>query len=227
MANRRRDSRGRFLKGGRSGSAPGRARSRRRKPRSLGALRGSRGMRGMGSVYSIKRTGMGALSSTAFKESILPILVGGGVAGGTLFAIRKWLTPTGDATKDAIHKYAPLAGLGTGAIAALSLKWLAGSDDAAVGGLVAAAVVGGLGMVMDMVAPQVTMAPAAALPSAGTEGYRNRLGMGAIVPEYGSGMGAIVYQPSANGRRPGSIGSYGETVSLQGINTSVFGTPGF
>lgn len=185
-------------------------------------------MKGLGSVYAIKRTGMsgmgmGALSSTAFRESILPILVGGGIAGGTIFAIRKWLTPSGDATKDAIVKYAPLAGLGTGAIAALSLKWLADSDDAAVGGLVAAAVVGGLGMVMDMVAPQMTGAPA--LPSAGAEGYRRSLG--AIVPEYGNGMGAIVYQPMANGQRNSSIGSYGETVNLSGINTAVFGTPGF
>ena len=220
MANRRRNSRGQFVRGG--GSS-------RRKPGRKPA-HASRGMKGLGSVYAIKRTGMsgmgmGALSSTAFRESILPILVGGGIAGGTIFAIRKWLTPSGDATKDAIIKYAPLAGLGTGAIAALSLKWLADSDDAAVGGLVAAAVVGGLGMVMDMVAPQLTAAPPS-LP-AGTEGYRNRLGVGAIVPEYGSGMGAIVYPPMANGQRSGSIGSYGETVNLSGINTAVFGTPGF
>ena len=52
-------------------------------------------------------------------------------------------------------------------------------------------------------------------------------GVGAIVPEYGSGMGAIVYPPMANGQRNGSIGSYGETVNLSGINTAVFGTPGF
>jgi hypothetical protein len=203
MANRR-NSRGQFV--GRGGS------SRRRAPR--------RGRKGMGSVYAIKRSGMGALSADAFKESILPILVGGGLAGGTLFAIRKWLAPNGDATKQAVVKYAPLAGAGVGAIGALSLKWLADSDDAAVGGLVAAAVVGGLGMVMDMVAP------GAITPAEPLAGY---LGMGAIVPEYGSmnGMGAIVMQPSANGRRPGSIGSYGETVNLSGINTSVFGTPGF
>lgn len=190
----------------------------------------------MGSVYAIKRSGMGALSADAFKESILPILVGGGIAGGTIFAIRKWLTPGADVTKANVVKYAPLAGLATGSIAAISLKWLADSDDAAVGGLVAAAVVGGLGMAFDMLAPDMTGrtdadvgVAAAAIASgeapAGAAGY---LGMGAIVPEYGTnGMGAIVMQPSAGGRRPGSIGSYGETVNLSGINTSVFGTPGF
>lgn len=184
----------------------------------------------MGSVYAIKRSGMGALSADAFKESILPILVGGGLAGGTLFAIRKWLTAGADPTKQAVRKYAPLAGAGVGAIGALSLKWLADSDDAAVGGLIAAAVVGGLGMAMDMLAPERTGVQTDAPPSeAAFEGYRRRMGTGAIVPEYGSmnGMGAIVMQPSAGGRRSGSIGSYGETVNLSGINTSVFGTPGF
>jgi hypothetical protein len=55
-----------------------------------------------------------------------------------------------------------------------------------------------------------------------------RLGTGAIVPEYSRGMGAVVMEPvGPGGRRAGSIGSYGETVSLQGINTGAFGTPGF
>lgn len=221
MANRRRNSRGRFVSGG---SKPA-----RRSRRARGAKPLARS--GMGSVYAVKRRGMGglgALSSTAFSESILPILVGGGLAGATIFAIRKWVTPA-DTTTEAVFKYAPLMGIGTGAVAALSLKWLAGSDDAAVGGLVAAAVVGGLGMVMDMVAPETTGAAAvASLPASGTPAANGYRGMGAIVPEYGSGMGAIVYQPmAAGGRRPGSIGSYGETVNLSGINTSVFGTPGF
>jgi hypothetical protein len=41
-------------------------------------------------------------------------------------------------------------------------------------------------------------------------------------------MGAIVMEPTGpSGKRAGTIGSYGETVSLSGINTGAFGTPGF
>jgi hypothetical protein len=69
-------------------------------------------------------------------------------------------------------------------------------------------------------------------PAEGTAGigrrYRRRLGTGAIVPEYSRGMGAIVMEPTGpSGKRAGTIGSYGETVSLSGINTGAFGTPGF
>jgi hypothetical protein len=34
-------------------------------------------------------------------------------------------------------------------------------------------------------------------------------------------------QIGPGGQRAGTIGSYGETVSLSGVNTNAFGTPGF
>lgn len=228
---RRRKKNGRFARGTGRISRPRNGKARRRPRRG-----------GMGSVFAIKRRGTGALSSTAFQESILPVIIGGGITLGTIFAIRKWVISTdGDPTKIMVRKNASLVGIGAGAIAAIALKFMA-NDDAAAGALTSAVLVGGGIMALkyadsDRSAPQTVMdgATDAGDPAAPVVGEKalpaseGGSGFGAIVPEYGgtNGLGAIVMQPSAGGQRPGSIGSYGETVNLSGINTSVFGTPGF
>jgi hypothetical protein len=173
----------------------------------------------VGSVFAVKRRGTGALSSTAFQESILPVLIGGGITLGTVFAIRMWVKSTdGDSTKAMLRKNASLVGIGAGAISALALKFMA-NDDAAAGALTSAVLVGGGIMALkyadsersslqagkdaseDANDPAAPVAGPALPASAGGEGF------GAIVPEYGgtNGLGAIVMQPSADGlvRRDG------------------------
>lgn len=171
----------------------------------------------MGSVFAVKRRrGMSGLA-----ESLVPVLVGGGIAAGTIVAVRMTMQPSGDPTKDSMIKHAPAIGMIAGGIAAFVLSRTQGNSEA-TGAIVAALLVGGTAYLCDSQA-RVAIETNGALPSG-----EPVAGIGAIVPEYGTnGLGAIVMQPSAGGSRPGSIGSYGETVSLSGIDTSVFGTPGF
>ena len=137
-------------------------------------------------------------------------------------------------------KWAPLFGNAVGAIGSIALYFMGGTN-AAVQSFLSATVVGACGIGSDMVlkekrpsllAATVATSPATGNgaapppPSPGAAGY---FGMGVIVPEYSSpGMGAIAMESvGASGRRAGTIGSYGEQVSLSGVNTSAFGTPGF
>ena len=199
----RRDSKGRFLP--RGGSSRGGSRRRGRK--------------GMGSIITVRRGGMGALDTA----SLLPPLVGGGLAALTALAIRWFVDPTTGSTQGMLVKWAPLFGNAVGAVGAMALYFMGGSS-AAVQAFLAATAVGAFGVGSDMVmkekggAIMATFAPT-------ISGY----GFGAIVPEYASpGMGAIAMESvGPNGRRAGAIGSYGETVSLSGVNTGAFGTPGF
>jgi hypothetical protein len=189
----------------------------------------SRKRRGMGSIISVRKGSLGQLGA----DAVAPPLLGGGAAALTTLALRYFVDPMQGTTQQALVRWAPLFGLATGSIASLALYMMGGSRDGArnaMQGFLGAAVVAGFGLGADFILKEkggslvaaVTATAPAALP-AGTEGF------GAIVPEYSrQGMGAIVMEPTGpGGQRPGSIGSYGESVTLQGVNTGAFGTPGF
>ena len=191
--------------------------------------------RGMGSIISIRR-GMGLLPGGAIGEAIIPALAGGVIAGATFLGVRYFIDPAAGNTQRFVVRHAPWVGHAAGVVAALGLAVLGGKRgmSAAVPAFVAATSVSlalfGSDQLFKRMGGSIALAlsDTAATPAAGTAGYR-RMGAGAIVPEYSNnGMGAIVMEPvGANGRRAGTIGSYGETVSLNGINAGAFGTPGF
>lgn len=210
---RGRDSKGRFLKSGSS------KRKRRRSRRRRG--------RGMGNIITVRRAGMGAIDM----PSLLPVLIGGGLTALTALGIRWFVQPSAGQTQSTMVKWAPLVGHAVGSVASIGLYFMGGTT-AAVQSFLAASAVGLYGVGSDMIFKEkagsllaAIAATAPAVPDAALQGY----GMGAIVPEYSSaGMGAIAMeQMGPGGRRAGSIGSYGETVSLNGVNTGAFGTPGF
>lgn len=175
----------------------------------------------------IGRFGVRGLGQLPDAGSIVGPLIGGGVVVGTVFLLRHYLSPTSTGVVGKVREYAPLVALGTGFLAATAAKFIA--DDRVAAGALA----GSVGAVAASYATEFLAKRQVASGVAGLRGGRVAIPaqLGAIVPEYGprpSGTGAIVMQPTASGRRPGSIGnSFGETVSLRGINTSVFGTPGF
>lgn len=200
---RRRNSKGQFVSSG-----GGRRRRRRRRG-------------GMGSIITVRR-GMGQIDF----EGLLPLLVGGGLTALTALALRWFVNPAQGATQAMMVRWAPALGGAVGAVASLALYFMGGTS-AAVQSVLSAATVAAFGLGSDMVlkekGPSLLAAIVASAPANGTAGF------GAIVPEYSSpGMGAIAMESiGPGGSRAGTIGSYGETVSLSGVNTSAFGTPGF
>lgn len=205
---RRRDSKGRFVSGG------GRRKARRRPRR----------RRGMGSIITVRR-GMGQLDM----QGMLPALIGGGLTALTALGIRWFVDPAQGQTQRTMVKWAPLLGHAVGTVGSLALYFMGGTN-AAVQSFLSATAVGLFGVGSDMIlkekGPSLLAAIIATAPAANGNGTS---GFGAIVPEYSSaGMGAIAMeQIGPGGRRAGTIGSYGETVSLSGVNTGAFGTPGF
>lgn len=206
---RRRNRKGQFVRGGGGGR-----RSRRR--------------RGMGSIITVRR-GMGQLDV----NSLLPALVGGGLTALTALGTRWFVDPAQGPTQAMMVKWAPLLGTAVGAVGSLALYFMGGTS-AAVQSFLSAATVGLFGVGSDMVIKEKGGSLLAAIVATAPAGNGNgAAGFGAIVPEYSSqlstpGMGAIAMESvGASGRRAGTIGSYGETVSLSGVNTGAFGTPGF
>lgn len=207
-----------------------------------------RGMQGFGSIISIRR-GMGALPGGAMGQAIIPGLVGAGVTAAVALGVRSMIDPTQGPTQQSLVKWGWAVGHGAGILASLGLLMVGGTP-AATASFVAATGVGLALFGQDMLtanpergprflaallsssaassAPSEEAAAAEGTAGIGRRRYRRRLGTGAIVPEYSRGMGAIVMEPTGpSGKRAGTIGSYGETVTLSGINTGAFGTPGF
>lgn len=211
-----------------------------------------RGRRGMGSIISIRR-GMGALPGGAMGAAIIPGLVGAGVTAAVALSVRSMVDPNQGPTQRSLVKWGWAVGHGAGILASLGLLMVGGTP-AAVASFVAATGVGlalygqdmlitgqnGPRIMSSLIESSASTEPSAPPPSPeapaadgtvagiGRRRYRRRLGTGAIVPEYSRGMGAIVMEPTGpSGKRAGTIGSYGETVTLSGINTGAFGTPGF
>lgn len=198
MARRRRDSKGRFKKSRKK------SRGRRRK--------------GMGSIITVRRKGMGQLDA----DTLMPVAIGGGLAMLGSLATRYFVDPATGQTQSMLVKWAPAVGMVAGGVGALALSMM-GDKEQATRAFLSATVVSVAGLGSDFVLRQKP-ALAATISAPALAGY----GMGAIVPEYSRPTGAIVMEPvGADGQRAGTIGSYGETVSLSGVNTGAFGTPGF
>jgi hypothetical protein len=206
---RGRDSKGRFKKG------------RSSKKRRSGRKR----RRGVGSIITVRRKGMGAIGA----DGLMPAAIGGGLSALTALALRWFVNPAGGTTQAMLVKWAPAFGLATGALASMALFAMGGKrggQDQATAAFTSAAVVSlaGLGSDYLMREKPIVAATVTAPAMAAMAGY----GMGAIVPEYSRPTGAIVMEPMGpGGQRAGSIGSFGETVSLAGVDTNAFGTPGF
>jgi len=185
----------------------------------------------MGSLITVRRSIGGSLRGIFDMNGLLPFIAGVVASSATALSIRWFVDPNTDTTQQTLVKYAPLFGLGAGGLMSAAMMVMGGGG-AAVQSFVGAFGVSGALFASDYVLKERAAPIIAALTSSGaamqpgTAGY----GMGAIVPEYGggNGMGALVMeQMGPGGRRPGSIGSYGEVVSLQGVNVGAFGTAPF
>lgn len=202
--------------------------------------KGRRRRRGMGSIISIRR-GMGKIPGGAMGAAVIPGLVGALITGLTAIGIRYFVDPAQGRTQEILVRWSWLFGHAAGVLASAGLFMLGGTP-AAASSFVAATGVGLALFGQDMVLKQrqggsilATLQASSAATTTSDAAPATVNGVGAIVPEYsrprgamGPGMGAIVMENvGPSGRRAGTIGSYGETVTLQGINTRAFGTPGF
>lgn len=169
-----------------------------------------RGMRGLGSTLVVRR-GLGNLfKGQGLAATILPPIIGVGVAAATVLGVRHFANPADTAgSGKMLFKNAGWLALGAGAVSAAALYVLGGTKAAA------AAFVGAAGVSAVILGHDhlMTSSPNMAAGLAG---------LGAIVPEYAGmrGLGAIVMQPQLSGPR-------GETVQLGAINPGAFGTAGF
>lgn len=196
--------------------------------------KGHRGTRGLGTIISMRR-GMGALPGGAMGEAIIAPAVGGMTTALIVLAIRHMVVATAGTTQQTLVRWAPLFGGLAGLVSSLALLLLGGSN-AAIAGVVSTlsvtAATFGQDWILARRGPEILAAlPAPSAASTGTAGYGRRR-MGAIVPEYSRrGMGALVMEPvGPSGKRAGTLGrasDYGSVVSLSGLNTGAFGTPGF
>jgi len=205
---------------------------RRRTPTKRRRRSSSKRRRGTGSIITVRksrRRGMGMLGGKN-SQAILAPLIGGGVSLLTTLGVRYYVTPDTE-TKQKVVKWSWLVGHGAGVLSALALYALNRKDMTAALGAVTSATVVGLGFFAnDWLTTQSDAAPRvmAALTAATSQAAGNGSG---------NGTGAIVMQQLEGGRRGtgaivpeysrGGMGSYGEEVALSGVNTSVFGTPGF
>lgn len=213
---RRRDRKGRFVSRGR----------RRRRSRGMGSLITVR--RALGGVRRRRRGGLFSFDMSM----LMPIFVGGGVAAATALGIRYFIDPATGTTQQMLVRWANLFGLGVGALAS-ALWMMIGGGGQASSAFLSAATVSLFGLANDFVLKERAAPILAAITSSGASMQlpTGTAGIGAIVPEYSNGMGALVMeQMGPGGQRPGSIGglnSYGEVVSLQGVNVGAFGTAPF
>jgi len=194
----------------------------------------------LGSIIRVRRLrGTGAISDPAsVMGSVLPPLLGGGVAILTTVGIRHLMEPTSE-TQVQIARFAPYIGAASGVVTALALAWTTGQPAAASAAATVAVVT--LGFALSEWAARRKLKD---LASGETLDAVRRYGLarvgrtGAIVPEYGGtrGVGAIVMEPQASRgygagplgrtRRMGT-GAYGDVVTLGNINAAAFGSPGF
>lgn len=200
--------------------------ARKRKTTKRRSRKSTKRRRGTGSIITVRKAGMGMLKGRA--AHIVPPIIGGGVTGLTALGIRWWLTPDTE-MKQNLYKFAWLYGAGAGLLSSGLLYLAGGRKKAAMGPALAAAasslVVGLAGYGYDMYIERMA---ANAVAAAGTEG------LGAIVFQKMNGMGSYGEDVSLRGRRqlPRGTGAivpeYGGGMgAMRGIDTTVFGTPGF
>lgn len=192
---------------------------KRRKNRKGGRRRGLKGLRSA----SLTRPGL--------IRDLVPTIVGIGLTAGATVAVRSFLRPTPGSPAETAYRWAPVIGLGAGALGMLAMQ-VTGGKSQATSTLVAAVGTAGVLIGMERLHASKPGAFAALVgsgPSAGTAG------IGAIVPEYAGGpfatrglsgprgAGAIVME-QLNGNQQGQ----GADVQLQGaVNTAAFGSRPF
>ena len=188
-----------------------------------------------GNVITIRRmNGLGRMGDPrSFMGALAPALLGGGSAGAAILAARYWAKPSEGDTPKAVFKWAPLIGMGVGALASLALIPTVGAP-AGMAGLATAVVVGGTAFAHDMIVRNRQGEFALALPATANGGAGSS-GFGVVVPQriLGPGTQGIVLEDAAARdprRRYGVGGPMGEEVDLRnlgGVNPHAFGTPGF
>lgn len=186
----------------------------------------------VGTVITIRRmNGLGRMGDPkSFLGALAPALLGGGSAGAAYLAARYWAKPSEGDTPKAVFKWAPLIGMGVGALASLALIPTVGAP-AGMAGLATALVVGGTAFAHDMIIRNKQGEFALALPATVASGS-GASGFGVVVPEriLPPGTRGIVLEDAA-ARDPriryGVGGAYGEDVQLGAVNAGAFGTPGF
>lgn len=189
--------------------------------------------RGMGSIIRVRRlNGLGFLKGST--GPIMAPAIGGATAALTTLGVKYFVDPAKSELNDKLVRWSWLVGHGAGLLASGMIYFFGGRNRQARAlamGSAAGATVVGLGFAgleqvkkMQLESAGLPASTAEAAATGATDPVTGAQGFGAIVYQQlrGPGMGAIVAEPAMNG-----LGSYGETVSLRGVNTSVFGTPGF
>lgn len=168
------------------------------------AKRRRRGYRGLKGLGNLRRPG-------AMRE-IVPPVIGGVLALGTALGIRAFVKPETPAMAK-LYEWAPLAGVGAGALGAGALFAMTRSGGPAVSAMLSAGLVGGGLLASEALNAQraaAAVAAVAAMPAGETGG------LAALVPETVRGLQGVVMEPVK--------GMYGETVRLNGtVNPSAFG----
>jgi hypothetical protein len=177
--------------------------------------------KGLGSMITIKRLrGLGRLNQPASAlGSIAPPVLGALLAGLTALGLRYFVKPEEGETQAGMFRWAPLIGGAVSALGATALYALAGAP-AAFMAASSGVMTSGL-----LFAHDKLMEARAAEAIAGAGGQTS--GLGVVVPQ--RLMSGIVMENAAMRnpyKRYGISGPYGETVQIQGINPSAFGTPG-
>lgn len=197
--------------------------------------------RGMGSVISVRRKGMGALKGTT--GAVVAPLLGGAVTALTTLGIRYYVKPDTE-TNRSVLKYSWAIGHGAGLLASLGLYFLGDKSNRmalAASSATAATAVGLFALGSDMSTPadvRAVLAAASSAAASGSAAVDQAAVQQAAAAANGTppgGFGAIVYNqlgavvPEYQGMNGlgGDYGSYGQSVSLRGVDTRVFGSSPF
>ena len=178
---------------------------------------------GFGSIISVRKGFDGLFDAGTVVGDALPIVIGSGIALGTVFAFRKLAGHSANSAMQFLSRNAYLVSMGAGALVGLGLVYGMGRRTAGTAVIASSVATSGALMLNEKFG-----------------GVAGIGGFGAIVPQFGAvmpemaGLGATVLEQWPQGQRPDSIGqlgaAYGPEVNLSGlgaVNTTAFGTPGF
>lgn len=178
---------------------------------------------GFGSIISVRKGFDGLFDAGTVVGDALPVIIGSGLALGTVIALRRIVGQSTNPTAQFLARNAHLVSMGAGALVGLGLVYGMGRRTAGTA-----------------VIASSTATAGALMANEKWGGVAGIGGFGAIVPQFGAvmpemaGLGATVLEQWPQGQRPDSIGqlgaAYGTEVNLSGlgaVNTGAFGTPGF
>ena len=193
--------------------------------------------RGMGSVISVRRKGMGALKGTT--GAVVAPLLGGAVTALTTLGIRYYVKPDTE-TNISVLKYSWAIGHGAGLLASLGLYFLGDKSNRmalAASSATAATAVGLFALASDKMPESSRAAIAAAATGSAVESGAAAVQQaaaaanGAAQADFGAivynQLGAVVPEYQGMNGLGGDYGSYGQSVSLRGVDTRVFGSSPF